>query len=70
LIFCPATVVGSSAAVFFSGMPSDAAGPVADTEMPTLMSAQAGAAAKQSAIAAAILCDGVMLVSSLVVVLL
>src|SRR5574343_83586 len=32
-------VVGSNAKVFFSGMPSEAAGPVAATETPTLMSA-------------------------------
>ena len=36
-------VVGRSSKVFFSGMPSDAAGPVADSVTPTLMSAQAGA---------------------------
>ena len=29
--------------MFFSGMPSDAAGPVADSVTPTLMSAHAGA---------------------------
>ncbi len=34
-------VLGISEKVFFSGMPSDAAGPVADTVTPTLMSAQA-----------------------------
>lgn len=38
--------------MFFSGMPSEAAGPVADTETPTLMSANA-AGAKDSAAAAA-----------------
>src|SRR5690348_13556222 len=31
--------------VFFSGMPSEAAGPVAETLTPTVMSARAGAAA-------------------------
>src|SRR5581483_2549136 len=36
-------VAGQSAAVFFSGMPSTAAGPVAETDTPTLMSAHAGA---------------------------
>ena len=39
LIFSPPIVVGSSSKVFFSGMPSDAAGPVADSVTPTLMSA-------------------------------
>ena len=34
-------VLGISAIVFFSGMPSEAAGPVADTVTPTLMSASA-----------------------------
>ena len=34
-------VLGSSEMVFFSGMPSDAAGPVAESVTPTLMSAQA-----------------------------
>ena len=43
LIFCPPIVVGSSSMVFFSGMPSEAAGPVADSVTPTLMSAQAPA---------------------------
>jgi hypothetical protein len=41
LIFSPAIVLGISAIVFFSGIPSDAAGPVADTVTPTLMSARA-----------------------------
>ncbi len=36
-------VVGNKAMVFFSGMPSEAAGPVADTETPTLISANAAA---------------------------
>ena len=44
LTFWPPIVVGSSSKVFFSGMPSDAAGPVADSVTPTLMSACAGAA--------------------------
>ena len=43
--FSPAMVFGSSAKVFFSGMPSDAAGPVADTLTPTVMSARAAPAA-------------------------
>src|SRR5258705_11353149 len=42
LIFSPAIVVGSSSIVFFSGMPSDAAGPVAESVTPTLTSAAAG----------------------------
>jgi len=33
--------LGNNAIVFFSGMPSDAAGPVADTVTPILMSANA-----------------------------
>ena len=37
-------VLGSSATVFFSGMPSEAAGPVADSVTPTFTSAQAVAA--------------------------
>ncbi len=44
-------VCGSSAMVFFSGMPSEAAGPVADSVTPTLMSAQA--AVQPSVMAAA-----------------
>ncbi len=48
LTFWPATSAGSSAAVFFCGTPSAAAGPVADTVMPTVKSACA-----VSAIAAA-----------------
>ena len=44
LTFSPPMVAGSSSIVFFWGMPSDAAGPVADTVMPTVMSASAGAA--------------------------
>ena len=41
LIFCPATVVGRSSIVFLSGMPSEAAGPVAESVTPMLMSALA-----------------------------
>src|SRR6266446_6597914 len=41
LIFSPAIVFGNISTVFFSGMPSDAAGPVADTVMPTFTSASA-----------------------------
>jgi len=37
--------------VFFSGMPSDAAGPVAESVMPTLMSASAVAATAESSAA-------------------
>jgi len=37
-------VVGSRSNVFFSGIPSDAAGPVAETVTPTLISASAVAA--------------------------
>ena len=48
LIFWPAMVLGSSAIVFFSGMPSDAAGPVADSVTPTVMSAIAAPAASAS----------------------
>jgi len=44
LTFSPPMVAGSSSSVFFCGMPSDAAGPVADTVMPTVMSACAGSA--------------------------
>src|SRR6516164_4539236 len=44
-------VCGSSAIVFFSGMPSDAAGPVADSVTPTLMSASAPPAASANAAA-------------------
>ena len=39
MTFWPPIVCGISAIVFFSGMPSDAAGPVAETVTPTLMSA-------------------------------
>ncbi len=39
LTFWPPIVAGRSSNVFFSGMPSDAAGPVADNVTPTLMSA-------------------------------
>jgi hypothetical protein len=35
----PAMVLGDIATVFFSGMPSDAAGPVADTVTPILICA-------------------------------
>src|SRR6185369_3930172 len=41
LTFWPPMVVGRSSNVFFSGMPRDAAGPVADRVTPTLMSAYA-----------------------------
>src|SRR5438067_6530418 len=41
LIFWPAILVGRISIVFFSGMPSDAAGPVADSVTPMLMSALA-----------------------------
>ncbi|KAF1043236.1 MAG: hypothetical protein GAK34_02703 [Delftia tsuruhatensis] len=41
MTFWPATVRGISATVFFSGMPREAAGPVAETTTPTLMSARA-----------------------------
>jgi hypothetical protein len=43
--FSPAMVCGSRATVFFSGMPSEAAGPVADTLTPMVMSASAAPAA-------------------------
>ncbi len=49
LTFSPPIVAGSSSNVFFSGMPSEAAGPVADSETPTLMSAHAVPAANSSA---------------------
>ena len=49
LTFWPPIVVGSSSNVFFSGMPSEAAGPVADSVTPTLMSACAGPAAPATA---------------------
>ena len=49
LTFSPPIVVGSSSKVFFSGMPSDAAGPVADSVTPTLMSACAAPALRASA---------------------
>ncbi len=42
-------VLGISAIVFFSGMPREAAGPVADTVTPTLMSAWASAEASSIA---------------------
>src|SRR5437764_378733 len=41
LIFCPATVVGNNSIVFFSGIPSDAAGPVAESVTPIVISASA-----------------------------
>ena len=41
----PATVFGSSAIVFFSGMPSEPAGPVVDRVTPILTCAERGAAA-------------------------
>jgi hypothetical protein len=50
LTFWPPIVCGISAIVFFSGMPSDAAGPVAETVTPTVMSA---CAMPVSAVAAA-----------------
>ncbi len=46
-------LVGISAIVFFSGMPSEAAGPVADSVTPTLTSATADCAAKSAAVVAA-----------------
>src|SRR5674476_440404 len=49
LTFSPPIVDGSSAMVCFSGMPSDAAGPVAETLTPMVMSAQAEPAAKTNA---------------------
>ncbi len=39
--FLPAISFGSKAKVFFSGMPKEAAGPVADTLTPTLICAEA-----------------------------
>ncbi|MNN18165.1 hypothetical protein D3C81_1313700 [compost metagenome] len=48
-IFLPATSFGISVKVFFSGIPSDAAGPVADTVTPTLTWAWAAPAARQAA---------------------
>ncbi len=53
LIFWPPIVVGTSSKVFFSGMPSDAAGPVADSVTPTLMSACADRANPARAMARA-----------------
>ena len=44
LIFSPPIDVGSSSIVFFCGMPSDAAGPVAEMVTPMVTSASAGAA--------------------------
>jgi hypothetical protein len=44
LIFSPAMLVGNNWAVFFCGPPSTAAGPVADTLTPMLMSASAAVA--------------------------
>ena len=43
-IVLPPAVFGHSATVFFSGMPSDAAGPVAETVTPTLTCAPAALA--------------------------
>ena len=51
--FCPAIVVGTNWNVLRSGMPSDAAGPVADTVTPTLTCAWAGSAAAPIAAATA-----------------
>ena len=51
LTFSPPIVVGRSSNVFFSGMPSEAAGPVADSVTPTLMSACADPAIPAAAIA-------------------
>ncbi len=48
-IFLPAISLGISVKVFFSGMPSDAAGPVADTVTPTLTCAWAAPAARLAA---------------------
>src|ERR1700674_902181 len=45
-------LVGMSAKVFFSGMPSEAAGPVADKLTPTVMSARTIVAAHRAADAA------------------
>ena len=53
LTFSPPIVVGSSSNVFFSGMPSDAAGPVADSVTPTLMSACADTATRRRQASAA-----------------
>ena len=52
LIFSPPIVAGSSSMVFFCGMPSDAAGPVADTVTPIVTSASADVAASANATAA------------------
>ena len=49
LTFSPPMVCGNRANVCFSGMPSDAAGPVAETLTPMVMSAQAEPAATTSA---------------------
>ncbi|MNN58639.1 hypothetical protein D3C81_1736960 [compost metagenome] len=48
-IFLPAISLGSSVNVFFSGMPSEAAGPVADTVTPTLTWALAAPANRLAA---------------------
>ena len=52
LIFWPLIVVGRSSIVFFSGMPSDAAGPVAESVTPTLMSARTAPGAATASAAA------------------
>ena len=49
LIFSPAIVFGNSSNVLFSGMPSEAAGPVADSVTQMLMSAHAAVATSTSA---------------------
>ena len=51
LTFSPPNVAGSSAKVCFSGIPSEAAGPVAETMTPMVTSARADPVAKTSAIA-------------------
>ena len=52
LIFSPPSVAGRISIVFFSGMPSDAAGPVADSVTPMLMSASAAFEAASAAASA------------------
>ena len=52
LTFWPPIVVGRSSNVFFSGMPSEAAGPVADSVTPTLIWPCAESAKPQAATAA------------------
>src|SRR6185369_15090236 len=51
LTFCPPIVVGNSSNVFFSGMPSEAAGPVADSVTPTLICPWAVSARPEAATA-------------------